>query len=152
MTKAKQLTLAAANTDVDPRVRMKEVREEVKMFVNGGGNPWGIAHLGELYTDEADRTRLIIALQDLYDDRASRHNAASAHVADLIQRLEGEMESSNFLMNENMRLHTLAQHNYDEWAKAYAANQELQKRIKLMEHQDRKLEAALLTLYTVMEG
>lgn len=81
MAKALKLTALEA---VDPRVRMKEVRAEIKMFVEGGTNPWGINHVGELYDNPEDMARAMIALHDLLDARTQKHNKASVHVAELL--------------------------------------------------------------------
>ena len=87
MTKTKSLELTAQARQVDPRERMKEIRAEVKMYIEGGSNPWGISHLGELYSNQSesdDRTRMIIALQDMLEDERRRHNKATNHVAELV--------------------------------------------------------------------
>lgn len=72
-----------SKTKVDPRVRMKEVRAEVKMYANKTANPLGINNLGDLPTNMADARRVIIALQDMLEDSKQRHNKASDHVLEL---------------------------------------------------------------------
>ena len=76
--------LTAQVSSVDPRVRMKEIRQDLNAFVDQKANPWGISHLGELYDDEADKTRLIIALQDKLEDTSKRHKKATNHIVQLL--------------------------------------------------------------------
>ena len=48
MTKTTAMAVKAMAPEVDPRARMKEVRADIKIFVEGD-NPWGINHVGEMY-------------------------------------------------------------------------------------------------------
>lgn len=144
--------------EVDPRVRMKEVRAEVRMFVEGkAGNPWGINHIGELYADNSDdQARAMIALHDMLDVRAQKHNKASNHVAELLQDLDAQNQTIfdlqnqissdtsiiNFLDNAGQELRV----RYEEQVKQ---TQKLKEDLMI---QGKKLEAALLTIHTVMEG
>ncbi len=155
-TTAIAAAIAVVSQDVDPRVRMKEVRAEIKMFVEGGGNPWGINHVGEIYSDPADMRRAMIALHDMLDVKTQKHNKASNHVAELLQDLDDQNQTIFDLQNqvatdntiidfldkagEELRVH------YDEQVKQ---NEKLKEDLMI---QDKKLEAALLTLHTVMEG
>lgn len=148
MAKALQLATIEETTK-DPRERMKEVRSDVRMFVEGGTNPWGINHIGEMYTDPKDMARAMIALHDMLDDRTQRHNKASKHVADLLadnDRIsQGYFESMNMVDFLNNAGEVLRQH-YDELDKE---NKVLKENAAI---QDRKLEAALITISTIMEG
>lgn len=75
------------NVDVDPRVRMKEIRAYVKNYI-GGSNPDGLAHLGEYPKNMDDAVRMIIALQDQLENTMGRHKKASDHVHNLMQMSE----------------------------------------------------------------
>ena len=147
MDKATQLAFAPET--VDPRERMKEVRADVRLFVENGDNPWGINHIGEMYTDPKDMVRGMIALHDMLDIRIQRHNKASNHVADLLatQDVLGaticELNATNaFLNNAGEQLRDL----YEAVVKE---NQKLKEDLHI---KDRKLEAALITISTIMEG
>lgn len=147
MAKVNQLSIIEADTK-DPRVRMKEVRADIKLFVEGS-NPWGINHIGEMYTDKEDMVRAIIALQDMYDDRAQRHNKASNHVADLLA--EHDVLAQTIIQQNNtiVRLDNAGQAVTDEYNALLEDYENLEQEFAI---QGRKLEAALLTLQTVMEG
>ena len=71
-------------SEVDPRVAMKEVRAEVKLYVEGKSNPHGLNNLGELPLDMDHARRIIIALQDMLDDQINRHARASDHIAGMM--------------------------------------------------------------------
>lgn len=66
---------------VDPRVRMKEVREDVKNAMKT--MPEGMSHLGQYPQNMADARRTIIALQDMLEERTARHSKASNLVREL---------------------------------------------------------------------
>lgn len=148
MAKANQLSIIKVDTK-DPRVRMKEVRAEVRMYVENGTNPWGIPHIGHLYETQEDMARAMIALHDMYDARAEKHNKASNHVADLLavqDILSNTVTSLNATIafldsaGENLRQH------YDQ------AMEDVKRLKEDRAIQDRKLEAALITISTIMEG
>lgn len=73
--------------DKCPREAMKEVRADVKVYVDGA-NPLGLYHLGDYPTDMETARRTIIALQDLLERSMERHEKASDHVHELIQTQE----------------------------------------------------------------
>lgn len=79
--------LVAQPLSVDPRVRMKEIRADVAMF-NAGSNPWGISHLGELPENFDDARRVIVAVQDLFEDARNRHRKATTHICELVHMLD----------------------------------------------------------------
>lgn len=148
MAKALQLTTIEEATK-DSRQRMKEVRAEVRMYVESGTNPWGIPHIGHLYENKGDMARAMIALHDMYDVRAQKHNKASVHIADLLadnDRIsQGYFEAMNmidFLNSAGEQLRAL----YDQ---AIKENQKLKEDLAI---QDTKLQAALVTIQTIMEG
>lgn len=76
-------------TTVDPRERMKEIRAEVKTYVDGA-NPGGLEHLGELPENMEDAVRVIIALQDLLEKSMVRHKKASDNILELRHFMEQE--------------------------------------------------------------
>jgi chromosome segregation ATPase len=87
----KQTQIVAAKPAVDPRQRMKEIRAQVANHVNGKAvneDLGYLAHLGDLPDNMDDARRIIIALQDMYDDRAQRHNKASEHIRDLLGQID----------------------------------------------------------------
>jgi hypothetical protein len=84
-TKPSELTL----TSVDPRVRMKEIREDVTAYLKGKTVPQGMSHLGQMPENMADARRMIVALQDLYEKEAGKKAKASNYICNLIHLLDG---------------------------------------------------------------
>ena len=148
MAKALQLATIEEATK-DPRQRMKEVRADVRMFVESDTNPWGLNHIGEMYTDPKDMRRAMIALHDMYDVRAQKHNKASNHVADLLavqDVLANTVEEQN---NTIVFLNHAGEQLRDMYDQAIKENQIFKEDLAI---QDTKLQAALVTLQTVMGG
>lgn len=84
------MTTKPKKDTVDPRVRMKEIRSEVAMYVGPKkSNPGGLSHLGELPKNMADARRVIIALQDLLEKSTERHKKASNRIRDFLQMKAG---------------------------------------------------------------
>lgn len=67
---------------VDPRIRMLEVRADVKTRLKSD-NFGGVLHLGLVPKNLSDARRYIVALQDLLEDSTGRHDLATAHVEEL---------------------------------------------------------------------
>ena len=71
---------------VDPRVRMKEIRAEVKAYLKGE-NPNGLLHMGELPDNLEDARRVIVAVQDLMEIEREKHRKATTHICELVHLL-----------------------------------------------------------------
>jgi len=97
MAKWKETTTEVAVTGVDPRVRMKEIRAEVKAFLKG--DTLGLAHLGDLPSNMEDGRRVIIATQDLLDIEREKHRKATLHICELVDILDGMSETQDELMS-----------------------------------------------------
>lgn len=152
---------------VDPRLRMKEVRDDVLKYVNGVSSLGKIRNLGEYPKNMADARRTIIALQDMLDDSVGRHTRASDHIVELKQDSNDIHDEFANLLNEatieiikkgtklrELRKNLDDSHNEsarlcEGWKAADLTIENTE--INLEEAEDR-LEAALTTLYTVMEG
>jgi len=91
-------TLTTLQPQVDPRIRMKEIRNEVSLYLKGGTNPWGINNLGELPENMDDARRVIIAIQDLFEKEKSKHDKATL----LICRLNNTLNYTNEVVDEMM--------------------------------------------------
>lgn len=89
-TKTQEVTIQKV-TSIDPRVRMKEIRNEVGSFLQGH-NPKGLPHLGDLPQNMSDARRVIIAVQDLLDTEMVKHKKATEHVASLVHAREEGIE------------------------------------------------------------
>ena len=96
MAKYKESTTEIAITNVDPRIRMKEIRAKVKTFLKG--NTFGLNHLGDMADNMADARRVIIALQDLLETKDKKHRKATLHVCDLVDILDGMKETQHELV------------------------------------------------------
>lgn len=69
-------------TAVDPRRRMKEIREDVNSFLKGKG-PAQMTYLSELPDNMDDARRVIIALHDLLEKERKKHDKATDHICKL---------------------------------------------------------------------
>ena len=152
---AEGTALAAVAATVDPRVRMKEVRQELNMFVDQKANPWGISHLGELYDDKADKTRLIIALQDKLETSDKKHRKATGHIVALLADVDS-LTKQVFALNMQLMLTTAQYH--QAFTMGQMVNEERNKLIKengeLLNEIGRlkaKLVAAMHTLSTSID-
>ena len=79
--------LPVTQTQVDPRVRMKEIRSLVKDHVTGK-NKANVDYLGQLQLNPEDMTRMVIALQDMVTKERGKHIRCRDHLleaADTIQ-------------------------------------------------------------------
>ena len=88
----------AVSLRVDPRVRMKEIRAEVKAYLKGE-NPNGLLHMGELPDNLEDARRVIVAVQDLMEIEREKHRKATNHICELVHILEGMSETQQELMD-----------------------------------------------------
>lgn len=88
--------------DKCPREAMKEVRADVKAYVDGA-NPLGLDHLGDYPADMETARRTIIALQDLLERSMERHEKASDHVHELIQT-QDQMVSRRHIENTMIQM------------------------------------------------
>jgi predicted nucleic acid-binding Zn-ribbon protein len=66
---------------VDPRVRMKEIRTLVKDHVSGK-NRANVDYLGQLKLAPEDMTRMVIALQDMLTKEREKHKRCREHLLD----------------------------------------------------------------------
>lgn len=66
-------------TQVDPRVRMKEIRSLVKDHVTGK-NKANVEYLGQLQLAPEDMTRIVIALQDMVTKERAKHIRCRDHL------------------------------------------------------------------------
>lgn len=111
MAKWKEPTTEVAVTDVDPRVRMKEVRAEVKTFLKG--DTLGLLHLGDLPNNMEDARRVIIATQDLLEIERNKHRKATLHICELVAILEGmsqnERDAMVMISQRDRQIHELQQ-------------------------------------------
>lgn len=130
MSKAKTAegtALAAVTATVDPRVRMKEVRQDLNMFVDQKANPWGINHLGEMYKDEADKTRLIIALQDKLETSDKKHRKATGHIVALLADVDSLTKQ---VFSLNMQAFVLQAQYHQAFTMGQGVNEERNKLLK----------------------
>lgn len=115
--------LVTTSPQVDPRVRMKEIRAEVAMYLKGDSNPAGISHLGELPDNMEDARRVIVALQDLFEKEKTKHRKATDHVCELVHLLDFMADYQNDLVqlltmqqqqisNLELRLQSEEKHGY----------------------------------------
>jgi hypothetical protein len=86
------------STSVDPRVRMKEVRANVAVYLKG--DTFGLAHLGEMPNNMEDARRVIIAVQDLLETEKRKHGKATNHICELVHLLNESVESQFELLQE----------------------------------------------------
>lgn len=153
----------------DPRVRMKEVRADVRAFVEGKAPEWmqDMPHLGEYPKNMEDAKRTIIALQDMLERSTERHQKASDHILNL-RRMEQftseiSMEAVKASLKEiEMRDYEIKRlKNVIE--KGMAENHEIHKALceansRAAETENRymqtltKLDAAMMTLKTSLNG
>ena len=71
----------ALHPQVDPRVRMKEIRSLVKDHVTGK-NKANVDYLGQLQLAPEDMTRMVIALQDMLTKEREKHKRCREHLLD----------------------------------------------------------------------
>ena len=113
MAKCKEPTMEVVVTDVDPRVRMKEIRAEVKAFLKG--DTLGLAHLGDLPNNMEDARRVIIAVQDLHEIEREKHRKATLNICELVATLNGmsqnEHDAMVMISQYNREIHQLHQLN-----------------------------------------
>lgn len=145
-------------TAVDPRQRMKEVRADMKMYMEQKSNPDGLNHLGEYPENWDDAVRTIIALQDMLEDSMDRHAKATKRIAamvDQIDILEGQLAFNDFTDTIEMIGQKLYQNKAQKEAQ-YQAEYISQIEAYANEHKAKsedlsiRLDAALTTLQTVM--
>lgn len=112
MKTAHQLTTLPSQ--VDPRQRMKEVRQTVASFLNGN-NPDNLNHLGELPTNMDDARRVIVALHDLVEKGRTKHRKATAHICELVQILnsmgQNELDAMAMISARDREIYQLNQLN-----------------------------------------
>lgn len=96
MKTAHQLTTLPPQ--VDPRQRMKEVRQTVASFLNGN-NPDNLNHLGELPTNMDDARRVIVALHDLVEKGRTKNRKATSHICELVQILNSMSQNESDAMD-----------------------------------------------------
>lgn len=89
--------ITTLSPQVDPRQRMKEIRQIVASFLNGN-NPDNLNHLGELPTNMDDARRVIVALHDLVEKARTKNRKASAHICELVQILESMSQNEGDAM------------------------------------------------------
>lgn len=95
--------MAQALTKDEKRKLMAAARQRVKAFFKGVTN--GMAHLGELPTNLSDARRIIIALQDLYEESKARHHGATVKVAELKDQLDSVATITATIINDaNFRI------------------------------------------------
>lgn len=139
MPKAKTKELAVVKTD--PRSAMLNMRAVVKTVVNAGKR----ADL--IPANEADKDRIIIALQDQLEDSKGRHQRATRHIASAIHI----MDLTGAMLNEATEQALI---NLDRAQQAESERNLAQERINDLQddlyevNQERK--AALTTLKSVM--
>jgi predicted nucleic acid-binding Zn-ribbon protein len=71
----------ALQPNVDPRIRMKEIRSLVKDHVTGK-NKANVDYLGQLKLAPEDMTRMVIALQDMLTKEREKHKRCRDHLLD----------------------------------------------------------------------
>lgn len=79
--------LPVTQTQVDPRVRMKEIRSLVKDHVTGK-NKANVDYLGQLKLPPEDMTRMVIALQDMVTKERQKHASCRNHLLNLMNTLD----------------------------------------------------------------
>ena len=79
---------------IDPKQRMKEVRAVVKDMLarfTTEEEPYGFKHFGDIFesmTDEADKIRFVIALQDYAMEQEAKKNRAGDRILKMKQELK----------------------------------------------------------------
>lgn len=113
MAKRKESSTQVVTTGVDPRVRMKEIRAEVRAFLKG--NTLGMADLGDLPSNMEDARRVIIATQDLLEIERDKHHKATLHICELVAILNGmsqnERDAMAMIDQRDRQIHELQQLN-----------------------------------------
>ena len=113
---------------VDPHVRMKEIRAEVKAFLKG--DTLDLAHLGDLPSNMEDARRVIIATQDLLEIERDKHRKATLHICELVAILEGmsqnELDVMAMIDQRDRRIHELQQLNGHHEQEIVATRRETQ--------------------------